>query len=41
MKRPICLTLTMLLFLGIIFAIIFILIPRLEAVSYTHLGSCR
>ncbi|MFR6394246.1 MAG: hypothetical protein ACLUNQ_03325 [Oscillospiraceae bacterium] len=27
LKRPICLTLTMLLFLGIIFAIIFILIP--------------
>ena len=31
LKRPICLVLTMLLFLGIIFSIIFILIPRLEA----------
>ena len=30
LKRPICLTLAFLLFLGIIFAIIFILIPRLE-----------
>ena len=30
LKRPVCLTLTMVLFLGIIFAIFFILIPRLE-----------
>ena len=30
LKRGVCLTLTMVLFLGIIFAIIFILIPRLE-----------
>ena len=30
LKRPICLVLTMLLFFGIIFSIIFILIPRLE-----------
>ena len=30
LKRPLCLTITFLLFLGIIFAIIFILIPRLE-----------
>lgn len=35
LKRPICLTLTMLLFLGIIFAIIFILIPRLEEAGST------
>ena len=35
LKRPICLTLTMLLFLGIIFAIIFILIPRLEEAGAT------
>ncbi|HCL20424.1 MAG TPA: AI-2E family transporter, partial [Oscillibacter sp.] len=30
LKRPVCLTLTMVLFVGIIFAIFFILIPRLE-----------
>ena len=30
LKRPVCLTLTMVLFLGIIFAIFVILIPRLE-----------
>ena len=35
LKRPLCLTLTMLLFLGIIFAIIFILIPRLEEAGAT------
>ena len=35
LKRPICLTLTILLFLGIIFAIIFILIPRLEDAGTT------
>ena len=35
LKRPICLTVTMLLFLGIIFAIIFILIPRLEEAGAT------
>ncbi len=35
LKRPICLALTMLLFLGIIFAIIFILIPRLEEAGST------
>ena len=35
LKRPICLTITMLLFLGIIFAIIFILIPRLEEAGAT------
>ena len=35
LKRPICLTLAFLLFLGIIFAIIFILIPRLEEAGTT------
>ena len=35
LKRPICLTLTMVLFLGIIFAIFFILIPRLEEAGST------
>ena len=30
MKRPVCLALTMVLFIGIIFAIFFILLPRLE-----------
>ena len=35
LKRPICLVLTMLLFLGIIFSIIFILIPRLEEAGRT------
>ena len=35
LKRPICLVLTMLLFFGIIFSIIFILIPRLEEAGRT------
>ena len=35
LKRPVCLTLTLLLFLGIIFAIFFILIPRLEEAGAT------
>ena len=35
LKRPICLTATILLFLGIIFAIFFILIPRLEEAGST------
>lgn len=35
LKRPVCLTLTMVLFLGIIFAIFFILIPRLEEAGAT------
>ena len=35
LKRPICLVLTMLLFLRIIFSIIFILIPRLEEAGRT------
>ena len=35
LKRPVCLTLTMVLFLGIIFAIFFILIPRLEEAGST------
>ena len=35
LKRGVCLTLTMVLFLGIIFAIIFILIPRLEEAGST------
>ena len=35
LKRPICLTLAFLLFLGIIFSIIFILIPRLEEAGTT------
>lgn len=39
LKRPICLTLTMLLFLGIIFAIIFILIPRLEEAATTMVAN--
>ena len=39
LKRPICLTLTMLLFLGIIFAIIFILIPRLEEAGTTLIAN--
>ena len=39
LKRPVCLTLTMLLFLGIIFAIIFILIPRLEEAATTMVAN--
>ena len=35
LKRGVCLTLTMVLFLGIIFAIFFILIPRLEEAGST------
>ena len=35
LKRPVCLTLTMVLFVGIIFAIFFILIPRLEEAGST------
>lgn len=35
LKRPVCLTLTMVLFIGIIFAIFFILIPRLEEAGST------
>ena len=35
LKRPVCLTLTVVLFFGIIFAIIFILIPRLEEAGST------
>ena len=35
LKRPVCLTLTVLLFFGIIFAIFFILIPRLEEAGRT------
>lgn len=38
-KRPVCLTLTMLLFLGIIFAIVFILYPRLEEAATTMVGN--
>lgn len=38
LKRPICLTLTMLIFLGIIFAIIFILIPRLKEAGTTMIA---
>ena len=39
LKRPVCLTLTMVLFLGIIFAIIFILIPRLEEAGTTMVAN--
>ena len=39
LKRPICLTATILLFLGIIFAIFFILIPRLEEAGYTLIAN--
>ena len=39
LKRPICLTATMLLFLGIIFAIFFILIPRLEEAGSTLIAN--
>lgn len=35
LKRPLCLTLTMLVFLGLIFALIFILYPRLEEAAAT------
>lgn len=39
LKRPICLTLTMLVFLGVIFAIVFILLPRLEEAVTTMVGN--
>ena len=39
LKRPVCLTLTMVLFIGIIFAIFFILIPRLEEAGSTLVAS--
>ena len=39
LKRPVCLTLTMVLFLGIIFAIFFILIPRLEEAGATMVAN--
>ena len=39
LKRPVCLTLTMVLFLGIIFAIFFILIPRLEEAGTTMVAN--
>ena len=39
LKRPICLTATILLFLGIIFAIFFILIPRLEEAGSTLISN--
>ena len=39
LKRPVCLTLTMVLFLGIIFAIFFILIPRLEEAATTMVAN--
>ncbi len=39
LKRPVCLTLTLLLFLGIIFAIFFILIPRLEEAGTTMVSN--
>ena len=39
LKRPVCLTLTLLLFLGIIFAIFFILIPRLEEAGTTLISN--
>ena len=39
LKRGVCLTLTMVLFLGIIFAIIFILIPRLEEAGATMVAN--
>lgn len=39
LKRPICLTATILLFLGIIFAIFFILIPRLEEAGSTFIAN--
>ena len=39
LKRPVCLTLTLLLFLGIIFAIFFILIPRLEEAGTTMVAN--
>ena len=39
LKRPICLTATILLFLGIIFAIFFILIPRLEEAGSTWIAN--
>ena len=39
LKRPICLTATILLFLGIIFAIFFILIPRLEEAGSTLIAN--
>ena len=35
LKRPVCLALTMVLFIGIIFAIFFILLPRLEEAGST------
>ena len=39
LKRPVCLTLTMVLFVGIIFAIFFILIPRLEEAATTMVAN--
>lgn len=39
LKRSVCLTLTLLLFLGIIFAIFFILIPRLEEAGTTMVAN--
>ena len=39
LKRPVCLTLTVVLFFGIIFAIIFILIPRLEEAGSTMVAN--
>lgn len=39
LKRPVCLTLTMLVFLGVIFAIVFILLPRLEEAVTTMVGN--
>ena len=39
LKRPVCLTLTMVLFVGIIFAIFFILIPRLEEAGTTMVAN--
>ena len=39
LKRPICLAATILLFLGIIFAIFFILIPRLEEAGSTLIAN--
>ena len=39
LKRPICLTATILMFLGIIFAIFFILIPRLEEAGSTLIAN--
>ena len=39
LKRQVCLTLTMVLFVGIIFAIFFILIPRLEEAATTMVAN--